>query len=209
MHDPFQSYAAMSTPYGAHLGNSNPMGIPYNVQTPTINPLAGIHPLAAAALGLSQAAINPINGIPQMGPQGFGQYPAQSFINPQQLQLASALAQQALIPQLLGQQSSLAFQNPMVAALLSNPLIATGLQSQYGGQQFGQQPHSLYSQFAQNGGSPFGQPGLPVGIGYPLAPQSWVGQGGAAQGYGQVNPLLAQFGPRPFQGQAQSPWGYQ
>jgi hypothetical protein len=192
MHDPFQSYAAMSTPYGAHLGNVNPMGIPYNVQAPTINPLAGIHPLAAAALGLSQAAINPLNGIPQTGPQGLGQYPAQSFINPQQLQLASALAQQALIPQLLGQQSPFAFHNPMVAALLSNP----GLQAQYGGHQFGQQPHSLYSQFTQNGASPFGQPGLP-GIGYPLAPQSWVGQGGQA------------FGPRPFQGQAMSPWGYQ
>jgi hypothetical protein len=205
MHDPLQSYATMSSPYGAaNLGGLNPLGIPYNPQISNINPLAGIHPLAAATLGLSQ-----------MAPQGYGPYQAQNFIHPQHLQLASALAQQAAIPQqVFGQYGPgispvAGLYNPM-AALLSNPFIAAALQSQYGAQQFSQQPH--YSQFGVGGGSQFGQPGVLGGIGAPLAPQSWVGQGGqlgGGQGFGQINPLLAQLSARAFQGQGLSPWGYQ
>ncbi|HTB18182.1 MAG TPA: hypothetical protein VK708_08690 [Bryobacteraceae bacterium] len=177
MHDPFQTYANM--------------GVPYNVQqTSGVNPLTGYNPLLA---------INPITGVPQTGQQGYGPYPAQNFINPQQfihpqqLQVA-ALASQAAI------------QNPIVAALLANPLLAAGLQSQ-----FAQQPHSLYSQFGQLGGSAFGQNIPTAGIGYPPAPQSWVGQPGqlgGVPGYGQIHPLIAQLTQRALQGQAFSPWGY-
>jgi hypothetical protein len=210
MHDPFLNYATMAAPYGAQPygtqpygtqpygqpGTLNPIGIPYNLQTSGMNPLASIHPLAASALGIQQA------------------YPLQAFINPQVLQLASALAQQAAIPQPFAQHafglSPLAgIQNPVAAALLANPFIAAGLQSQYGGQQFGQQQHPLYSQLAQ-GGLPFIQGGLQGGIGGQLAPQSWVGPGGQAglQGYGQINPLAALLAARGIQGQGLSPWGY-
>jgi hypothetical protein len=195
MHDPFQTYATMGTPYGGSpygtpYGTLNPVGLPYNAQQPFSNPLSSIHPLAAATLGLSQN-VNPITGIPQAGQQGFGLHPAQ-------------LASQAIIPQLLGINPLAALQNPIVAALLSHPLIAAGLQSQ-----LGQQPQ--YSQFGQAGGSPFGQNGAAAGIGYPLAPQSWIGQPGqfgGGQAYGQIHPLLTQLASRVLPGQGFSPWGY-
>jgi len=191
MHDPFLNYATISAPYGAQPGIFNPIGIPYNLQTPGVNPLALIHPLAAATLGLPQA----------YAPQPFG-YPQQLY--PQQLQLA-LLAQQALIPQILSQHA-LGFSpmqgipNPIAAGLLGNPLVAAGLQSQYGGQMFPQQ-YSPYSQVGQAGFQGVG--------GYPLAPQSWIGPGAGVgvQGYGQVNPLLAHLVAR-AQGQGASPWGY-
>jgi len=140
------------------------------------------------------------------GQQPFGQNPGQGFINPQ-LQLALASQAQAAIPQLLGL-SSLGFQHPLLASLLSNPLIAAGLHpsaiGSYIGPQLGLQPHSPYSQIGQIG-SPFGQ------TPYPLAPQSWVGQGGmfgGGQGFGAIHPLLSQLSGRPFQAQGLSPWGY-
>jgi hypothetical protein len=205
MHDPFLNYATMSAPYGAQPGIFNPIGIPYNLQTSGVNPLAAIQPLAAATLGLPQA----------YAPQTYATqpfvYPQQ--LHPQQLQLASALAQQALIPQILSQHtlglSPLAgIPNPIVAAVLSNPYIAAALQSPYGGQMFPQQ-HTPYSQL--------GQSWLQPTLGAPLAPQTWIGPGGiglqgglqgGAQGYGQVNPLLAHLAARAFQGQGASPWGY-
>jgi hypothetical protein len=198
MHDPFQTYANQpytNQPYTnqPYTNMAAPYGAPY--YGASINPLA--------ALGLSQGnptTINPITGVPQTGQQGYGLHPAQNFINPQQLQLA--LASQAAIPQLFGISPLAAgLQNPMVAALLSNPLIAAGIQSQ-----FGQQP-----QFGQFGGSPFGQGGPVAGNGYPLAPQSWVGQAGqlGGQAYGQIHPLVAaHLTARALQGQAFSPWGY-
>jgi hypothetical protein len=140
-----------------------------------------------AALQMAQAG-----GIPQqLGQPVFGQNPQQGFINPQQLQLAALVAS-----------------NPVLAAsLLSNPLVAASLHAQsYGNQQFGlQQQPSVFPQIGQQVGSPFGQ------IGYPLAPQSWIGQAGpyaAGQAFGQVNPFQPQFSPRQFQGQGISPWGY-
>jgi len=119
-------------------------------------------------------AINPMaqaGGIPQ-----FGQSP---YVNPQQLQqlqLASLLASQAVA------------QNPLLASLLSNPLIAASLHAQAVGP-YGVPQHPQIGQI----GSPFG-----------LAPQSWIGQGG----FGQVNPFQSQMSPRPFQAQGFSPWGY-
>jgi len=223
MYDPFQTYATMGSPY---YGTLNPVGMPYNAQQTFTNPLAAIHPLAAATLGLSPGnpTINPITGVPQAGQQGYGLHPAQNFINPQQLQLASALASQAVLPQLLGISPLAGIQNPIVAALLTNPLIPAGLHAQFGQQQFAQpqfgqpqfwqpqfgQPQLLNPQFGQIG-SPYGQVGPTAGIGYPLAPQSWVGQPGqlgGAQAYGQIHPLLAQLASRSLQGQGISPWGY-
>jgi hypothetical protein len=196
MHDPFLNYATMSALYGAQPGIFNPIGIPYNLQNSGVNPLAGVHPLAAATLGHPQT----------YAPQPFG-YPQQLY--PQQLQLAAALAQQALIPQIfsqhaLGSSPMAGVPNPIAAALLGNPIIAAGLQSQYGGQVFPQQ-YTPYSQF--------GLAGLQGTLGSPLAPQSWIGPGGIGvqgglQGYGQANPLLAQLAARAFQGQGASPWGY-
>lgn len=188
MHDPFQTYAT----FGQHMGSS-PFGIPTPIgpqygqlQNPAfgaaLNPLLGLSQLA----GLGQ--LGQTGGIPQIG-QLYGQ---------------SLYGQN---PGLYGQTQ--AMMNPLVASLLSNPLIAASLlsnplvaaslhaQQPFGGLQqqpfagiqqqpfagMQQQPFAgIHSQFGQ----PFGQ------IGYPLAPQSWIGQGG-------------QFGQRPFQ--SFSPWG--
>jgi hypothetical protein len=141
-HDPFQTYSTL----GSHYGVPSPLGLQYpSPQTSAINPMAAL----SAILGLSPMAQA---GIPQAGPSPYGQNPIQSFISPQQLQLAALLG----------------LQNPLLAAsVLSNPLIAASLHSQvagpYGVPQFGIPP------------SPFPQLGQ-VGFGQPLAPQSWIGQ---------------------------------
>ena len=145
-HDPFQTYSTL----GSHYGVPSPFGLQYpSPQTSAINPMAAL----SAILGLSPMAQA---GIPQAGPSPYGQNPIQSFMNPQQLQLASLLG----------------LQNPLLAAVLSNPLIAASLHSPapgpYGVPQFGLPP-SPYPQLGQ-AGSPFGQ------VGSPLAPQSWIGQ---------------------------------
>ena len=169
-HDPFQTYSTLGSPYGVPC----PLGLQYPApQTAAINPMAAL----SAILGLAPMA--QAAGIPQAGPSPYGLNPIQSFINPQQLQLA-----------LLG------LQNPLLAAVLSNPLIAASLHSQAVGPngvpQFGLPP-SPYPQMGQLG-SPFGQAGSPFG--QSLAPQSWIGQ------------LQSQLIPRPFQAQGPSPWGY-
>jgi hypothetical protein len=149
--------------FGSYYGTPAPIGLQY----PALQN-QGINPMAQAG------------GIPQFGggvPQ-FGQSP---YVNPQQvqqLQLASLLASQAVA------------QHPLLASLLSNPLIAASLHAQAVG------PYGV-PQYPQIG-SPFGQ------TGYPLAPQSWIGQGG----FGQVHPFQSQMSPRPFQAQGFSPWGY-
>jgi hypothetical protein len=188
MYDPFQTYATL----GSFYGIPTPIGVPHPalqgaMHTPTPNPQAGF-------LGLSP-----------LGQPGFGQYAGQPLIGSpqlqqlQQLQLASTLAAQAAIPQLLGL-SPLAIQNQLLAAQLYNPLISAGLN-----------PAALGS----NVGQPFGQPFSPypqIGqMGYPLAPQSWIGQSGhfGGQVFGGAHPLLSQWSQRPFQSsQGLSPWGY-
>jgi len=174
------------------------IGLQYpQLQASAINP-AALNPLLALGQG---------SGIQQqLGQQPYGFNPMQSFINPQhqqqqqqQLQLASLLAAQQL------------YQNPVLASILTNPLVAASLYAQaigsHGAGQFGhQQPFNpQLGQIGQQFGSPFGQ--LGGQIGYPLAPQTWMGQGspyGIPQGFGQGP--LSQLGQRPFQ--AQSPWGY-
>jgi len=189
MHDPFQTYATLGQLGGQlggqfggqHYGMPTQIGLQYPQQLQA-NPLA--------ALQLAQAA-----GIPQqLGQSVFGQNPLQGLVNPQQqqqLQLAALVAS-----------------NPVLAAsLLNNPLVAASLHAQALSNQLGLQQQ--YPQIGQQIGSPFGQT---FGqIGYPLAPQSWIGQGvpfGAAQAFGQINPFQQQVGQRPFQGQGISPWGY-
>jgi len=173
--------------FGQHYGMPSPIGLQYPLQASGINPF-------------TQAG-----GSPQMGQSPFGINMGQGQLYPQHLQIASLLASQA------------GLQNPLLASVLSNPLIAASLYAQalgaHGPQQFGgQQQPSFYPQIGQMG-SPFGQAGSPFGqVGYPLAPQSWIGQGQGApwggQGFGQVHPFQSQMGLRPFQGQGISPWGY-
>ena len=159
-HDPFQTYM--------HYGVPSPLGLQYpSPQPSTINPVVAA---LNAILGLSPMA--QVAGIPQAGQSPYGMNPIQSFINPQQLQLASLLA----------------LQNPLLAAsVLNNPLIAAGLHSQapgpYGVPQFG-----LQSQM----GSPFGQ------TGFPPAPQSWIGQGGLLGGVQGFPRLFQAQGPSPW-----------
>jgi len=219
MHDPFQNYATLGQVYGipTQIGLQHPA-----LQAVGVNPVTTLNPLLALSQ-LTQAGIPqqliPQQLIPQqIGQSLYGQNPLQQgFINPhQQLQ-----QQQQLQLQL----ASLVANNPLLAAsLLNNPLVAATLQSQalggaYGVPQFGVPQQSMYPQIGQQLGqqlgqlgqigSPFGQQlgqlgqiGSPFGqIGYPLAPQSWIGQG-AQFGPGQA------FGQRPFQPQGFSPWGY-
>jgi hypothetical protein len=199
MYDPFQTYATL----GSFYGIPTPIGVPHPalqgaMHAPTPNP-------QAAFLGLSP-----------LGQPGFAQYPGQALIGSpqlqqlQQLQLASTLAAQAAIPQLLGLSPLAAgFQNQLLAAQLYNPLISAGLNPAALGPNVGQpfgQPFSPYPQFGQIGSSSYGQ------MGYPLAPQSWIGQSGhfgGGQVFGGAHPLLSQWSQRPFQSsQGLSPWGY-
>lgn len=201
MHD-LQSYL-----YG-FAGQQNPFFSPYAglQQQHTLNPLAGLHPLAWSQ-------------------QGYGGFQGYGGIHPQQLQLAAILASQGGIPQ-LGGLSPFGIQNPWLHASLQNPLL--GLQSHYGSpwgqQQYGQQftpfqqspfgqqspygqqtpygqqnpfgqqnPYGQQNPFAQQ--SPYGQQNpfaQQGGLGQisPLAPQTWIGQQGGQIGP-QLHPLVA------------------
>jgi hypothetical protein len=170
-----------NTILGSYYGTPAPTGLQYpSLSGPgAINPAAALNPL----LGLAPMAQT--GGIQQVNPQQV-----------QQLQLASLLASQAIA------------QNPLLASLLSNPLIAASLHAQagspYGAPPFGLQSPSFYPQTGPMG-SPFSQ------VGYPLPPQSWIGQAGqfgGGQGFGQGYPFQSQLSPRPFQPQGFSPWGY-
>jgi hypothetical protein len=112
------------------------------------------------------------------------------------------------------------FGNPLAGAGLGNPFFA-GIQNPalnpmyatqnpwQGGGLFGHQQHSPYSQFGHIA-SQLGQAGPYGQVGYPLAPQSWVGQAGpfgGGQAFGQVHPLLQQLGARPFQVPGLASWG--
>jgi len=160
----------------------NPLGQYYGIPTP---------------IGLQYPSLqNPVNPIAALNPA----------LNP--LLGQSPITQMGGIPQ-MGQQPYGQNVNPqqlqlltLLASLLSNPLVAASLQHSQAfnpyGQQFGQQ-QSFYPPI-----------GPQIGAGYPLAPQSWIGQGqfGGGQGFGQPHPFLSQLSQRPFQAQGFSPWGY-
>lgn len=78
-------------------------------------------------------------------------------------------------------------QNPLLAATLQNPMLHP-LVAQTLGQ---------HLQPGFGGGTPYGQ------TGYPLAPQSWIGQGGIGQILPLYQQLLAQRGVTGI-----NPWGY-
>jgi len=211
-YDPFQNYSQV----GQYYGMPAPISLQYATpQTSAMNPAAAQNPFAAN-MGIPQFSPNiPItNGLPQVGQPVYPGIP-QGVVNPQQQQQQQQLQLAAAIPQLFGASPwAIALQNQLLTAALHNPLLSAGLQNQPMnpmlaasvspfGQQIGwqHQPHSPFQQnispFQQNV-SPFGQGG------FPLAPQSWVGQAGqfgGGQAFGQqINPLLlSQLNARPFQ----------
>ena len=162
------------------------------------------------------AMLGAYSGVPTLQPftqQNYGQFPGayNPFAIQQQLQHLSAILAAQTNPQWQGlgafpgqhnpfggmQQTPFAGlqqnpftalqQNPLIAATLQNPLL-NPLVAQIFGQHL--QPGNI-------GGTPYGQSG------YPLAPQSWIGQGGL----GQIQPLYQQLlAQRGLTGG--SPWGY-
>lgn len=200
-YDPLQTQLSQLS-LGAYPGAVNPFGSPYQqaIQS-AINP-AAFNPLAGIAQngGISPFAPQQF-GPQQFGPQGYpgaqqgygatpGVVPNYGVVAQQQQQLqqlqqlASILAAQTLAAQALSAQNPIPqmfgpaaqptpWQNPPL-----NPVLAQQLAMQ------------AVSQYAQ---PQIGQAGLPFGqtpfaqFGYPLAPQSWVGQAGQFGG-GQIHP---------------------
>jgi hypothetical protein len=182
-YDPLQTQLTM----GAYSGATNPFGSPYTAFQPAINP-ASFNPFAGPA---QTGAISPF------GQQGYPGIPNYGAIAQQQQlqqlqQLALLLASQGGIPQAFGMsphgwqnpqvmqnpqfgQNPLFAQNPLLNPVLAQQLalqaVSQYMQPQYGQPQYGQGGPG-YPQFGQPGALPYSQQG------YPLAPQSWVGQAG-------------------------------
>lgn len=193
MHDPFQTHSQ----WGAYPG----------IQT-GLNPMA-LNPLTAGFSPFGQQL--GMQGIPGYGgihPQQLQQQQLQQQL--QQLQLATLLAAQGGIPQLLGQSPFVTgLQNPLTAIGYQNPLLSQGLQNPLTNPILAQYYQSQYPQVGYGNVSPWGQIGSHLGqTGYPLAPQTWIGQQGLGGGspFGQGNPLLSQLAGRGFQGHGVSPW---
>ena len=161
----------------------------------------------------------------QTGQQGWSPF-ANAWQNPllgvvaQNPYLAAGL-QNPMIAAAVQNQIAAALQNPLVNQLaLAQLAYAMGQQpnfSQYGqqqqpyghqqlyGQQQQQQPYQQLGQIGlgQQTGSPFNQ------FNTPLAPQSWIGQGGPGQfgvGQGQIQPFFPQGANRGMHGQGINPW---
>ena len=187
-HDPLQTYAML----GAYSG------------VPTLQPFTGqqhygqygiLNPLAQQQLLTLLGQTNPqLQGISpfhlgggaglfqgaQHNPFGFQQQ--NPFGGIQQFQQHNPFGGIQQNPLAALQNPWLALQNPLLAATLQNPLLAATLQNPM--------PHPLLTQGI--GQSPYQQQGIGGGYGqagYPLAPQSWIGQGAQT---GQINPLLYQ-----------------
>lgn len=148
---------------GGYAGGMNPFNSPYASLQTAMNPAVFTPPV-----------FNPFAGAAQTGAPNYGAIAQQQQQLQQLQQLASILASQGAIPQ-----QNNPWQNPQVNPILAQQLAlqaaAAYAQPQYGqfGSPFGQ---PFNSPLAQN---PFAQ------TGYPLAPQSWVGQG-------QIHPLHLQ-----------------
>ncbi|MCU1258173.1 MAG: hypothetical protein JWO80_1058 [Bryobacterales bacterium] len=206
-YDPYQTYPT----FGGYPGAMNPFHTPHTaLQTSAINPTAAWNPMSA------NQGMSPGFGSSQWGQQGYPGVTNFGGINPQS-QYAAAVPPQAipqwpgLSPGLVGFQNGL--QNPLLLLaqqLAAQQLVAQQLAAQqgaFGGQQFGLQPGQFIPQAGQYphigvAGQhipPFALTGSPYGnqIGYPLAPQSWVGQ---------ANPvLLSQLTARALQAQGFPP----
>ena len=176
MHDPYQMYSSL---LGMHQN-------PY-----AINPLAAIGGPQGIAGGWGQQ--NPFFGGGQNPLQQLTQNPLQQLTqNPLQ-----QLAQHPLL--------TLALQNPLLGHVLAQQYLSSQIAPQYGytqqvGQPFGQQGGLPFGQQFGQGISPFAQVGNPLlQTGYPLAPQTWIGQQGLGGG------VFSHLGGRGLQGS--SPWG--
>jgi hypothetical protein len=184
-HDLMQTYAALS----GYPGVTTPFGSPY----------AG---LQGAGIGMNPLAFSPFGQQGYAGIPGYGaNYPQQQFgpqqqFNPLQNPIVQQVVQQALLHAALQNpilhnpllQNPL-LQNPLLLQHLQNPLV-NPLQAQL-------QAHWVAQQTA-----PWAQGG------YPLAPQTYLGQGGqfgGGIGYGQVHPLSQLVG-RGIQNPGISSW---
>jgi len=152
---------------GAYSGAMSPFNSPWAASLQTaINPTS-VNPFA----GVAQTwGISPFTQ-PAFTQQGYGAVPNYAAIAQQQQQiqqqlqqlqlqhlqqlqaLASMLSAQGANPQVFGVSQPNVLQNPLIAASLQNPLVNPILAQQLAMQQ-----------------NPFAQSG------FPLAPQSWVGQ---------------------------------
>jgi hypothetical protein len=192
-HDPFQSYAML----GAYPGV--PTFLPFSGQNygpfaGGLNPQAAYQQLQQLQLAsLLAGQVNPQWQGGQLQGQhnpfgGFQQNPLAGLQQPFGGILQNPLAG---LQQPFGgiQQNPLAaLQNPLIAATLQNPLLNPLVAQTLG----------AHLQQGGIGTSPFGQ------TGYPLAPQSWIGQAGQT---GQIHPLYQQLlAQRGLTGI--NPWGY-
>lgn len=179
MYDPLQTYPNV----GAFSGVTSPFNLPY---TTGVNPYAATpgmysNPLTGGISPLAQQGYIPTHGgmIPQQWPhsaipQGYGISP---WTTGQQNPFLTAVIQNALLAAVT--------QNPLLAAAIQNPLLAPGQQNPLTNPLLTQ--HGFHPQ-ANQFGSPFG---------YPLAPQSWVGQAGP---FGAGQQGFHPPGSFPFQG---------
>jgi hypothetical protein len=176
-HDPMQTYAMQAYgQLGGYPGVGNQFGLPSQaLQTLGIQP--GISPVLQGAISPFGQGIGALQNNPYQNPLQQNPFVA-GFYNPlvqhplQHLQ-QNPLVQQAIQAQI---QAQLVAQQLAAHQLAVQQLAAQQLAAQQLGSQFG-------------GYSPWGQSVTP------LAPQTWVGQGG----YGQIHPLAlasrAQYTP--------------
>jgi hypothetical protein len=207
-HDPLQAYAMQTyATLGGYPGVTGQFGLPTQpLQTLGIQP--GISPL------LQGGGISPLQNVPYQNPllqnpilaglqnpilaglqNPLLQNPLQQLQqNPLQQLQQNPLLQHAIHAQI---QAHIAQQ---VAQQVAQQLAAQQVAQQLAVQQLGAQPFGGHSpQISPCGqtGSPYGQIGAQFGQGVnpwaqamsPLAPQTWVGQGGQVGGYGQIHPL--------------------
>ncbi len=226
-HDPMQTLATL----GAYQGVATPYGLPQTAfQTTGINPLLQGY----SQLGQQGYGAVPYGGINPQQQQQYNPWQQNPYLQHQlgigiQNPLVAAGLQNPLL-----QQNPFVQQNPLLQNPLVNPIqaqihaqiVAQQVAQQLAAQQVAQQlaAQQVAQQLAQQqqlGLQPYGVhvPGMisPVGhlgaqfgqSGFPLAPQTWVGQGaqfGGGIGYGQVHPL-AHLAGRGLQAGGFSPWG--
>lgn len=227
MHDPFQTHSLWGG-YPGITGGLNPLalnplstgisGFGQHLGAQGIPGYGGIHPQHLQQLQqlhqqAQQLQLASLLGSQGIVPQGLGVSPLMTGLHNPMMTMGW---QNPL--------TAIALQNPFAAIALQNPLAAIGLQNPILSQQnplysqglqnpllnpiLAQYYQSQYPQIGYGGVTQFGQ-GSPFGqIGYPLAPQSWIGPQGVAGGtpFGQTNPLLSQLTGRGFQGHGISPW---
>jgi hypothetical protein len=193
-YDPTQTYAMQAYGnLGGYPGAAGQFGVPH----PALQTL-GMQPGISPLLG---GGISPLQNIPYQNPLLQNPFVA-GLQNPLQQQWQNPFLQQHPLLQHLHQHQVLqhAIQAQIQAQLVAQQLAQLAAQhlatQQPGMQPFGGQPQQI-SPFAQTGspyghlGGQFGQAGGPWSQGVsPLAPQTWIGQGGQfGGGYGQIHPL--------------------